>query len=114
MLSYLGDQEEVYGLMRVTSHRTRAYIKNADGLKGFLVASSIAHVLRPLTGTEDLKKLAEYQHIDIANVLIEIEKKESNAEMMSFLSEQYPSLFLYVSMKRCQKKEIKAYMQKNQ
>ena len=60
MLSYLGDKEEVYGLMRVTSHKTRAYIKNADGLKGFLVASSIAHVLRPLAGTEELKKLAEY------------------------------------------------------
>ena len=73
MLSYLGDKEEVYGLMRVTSHKTRAYIKNADGLKGFLVPSSIAHVLRPLTDTKDLEMLAEYQHVDIANVVSQIE-----------------------------------------
>ena len=46
VLSYFGGKDEVHGLMRVMSHKTRAYIKNAEGLKGFLVTSGITHLLK--------------------------------------------------------------------
>ena len=48
MLSYFGSNDWVYELMRCTSHKTRAYIKNAKGLKGFLVPFSVSSVLRTL------------------------------------------------------------------
>ena len=60
MLSYFGDKDEVHGLMRVMSHKTRAYIKNADGLKGFLITSSITQLLKQLVGSQELEKLSEY------------------------------------------------------
>ena len=48
MLSYFGSNEEVYDIMRRTSHKTRAYIINAEGLKGFLVPYSVTSALRIL------------------------------------------------------------------
>ena len=65
MLSFLGDREEVYGLMRTTSHQTRAYITNATGLKGFLISSSLLNSLSTLANNAELQKVSEYQHIDI-------------------------------------------------
>ena len=69
MLSYLGDREEIYGLMRTLSHKTRAYITNAKGLKGFLISSSILNTLKPLNNPAELKKVALYQHIDMPSVI---------------------------------------------
>ena len=37
ILSYLGFRHEVIPIMQIISHTTRAYIINADCLKGFLV-----------------------------------------------------------------------------
>ena len=37
VLSYAEDRERIYELMQTISHSTRAYITNAEGLKGFLV-----------------------------------------------------------------------------
>ena len=48
VLSYLGSNDEVYELMRTTSHKTRAYMTNAKGLKGYLVPFSVTSVLRRL------------------------------------------------------------------
>ena len=48
VLSYLGSNDQVYELMRTTSHKTRAYITNAKGLKGYLVPLSVSSVLRTL------------------------------------------------------------------
>ena len=48
VLSYLGSNDYVYELMRCTSHKTRAYITNAKGLKGYLVPLSVSSVLRTL------------------------------------------------------------------
>ena len=64
MLSFLGTNIKIYELMRTTSHRTRAYIHNASGLKGFLTVGTIKHILEDLIDNEkELQKLAEYQHI---------------------------------------------------
>ena len=63
MLSYLGSKIKVYELMRTMSHRTRAYIHNANGLKGFLAVGTVEDILEDLQGNEkELQKITEYQH----------------------------------------------------
>ena len=47
MLSFYGTSEIVYQMLRAVSHKTRAYITNAVGLKGFLIPT-ITPVLRDL------------------------------------------------------------------
>ena len=46
LLSYYGNPREVYELMRIASHKTRAYIVNAGGLKGYLVNYSFLTILQ--------------------------------------------------------------------
>ena len=41
MLGFFGFSSEVYELMQTLSHGTRAYLLNADGLRGFLIAFDI-------------------------------------------------------------------------
>ena len=47
MLSFFGTSELVYEMLRTVSHKTRAYITNAVGLKGFIIPT-ITPVLRTL------------------------------------------------------------------
>ena len=42
VMSFYGNNEVVTGLMQTLSHKTRAYIVNAKGLKGFLKAGLIS------------------------------------------------------------------------
>ena len=41
ILSFYGDSDDVYILMQLVSHTTRAYLKNEQGLKGFLICGYI-------------------------------------------------------------------------
>ena len=59
VLSYFGDSDQVYYLMQTTSHRTRAYITNASGLKGFLVRGVIS-ILKEAESSGELKKVTRY------------------------------------------------------
>ena len=45
VFAFYGDREEVCNFMQGGSHKTRAYFFNETGLKGFLVNSTIVHVL---------------------------------------------------------------------
>ena len=42
VMSYYGDRDDVYRLLQRASHTTRAYLYNANGLKGFLVKGIVA------------------------------------------------------------------------
>ena len=72
MLSFLGSKIKVYELMRTMSHRTRAYIHNANGLKGFLTRGTVLNILEDLQGNKkELLKMTDYQLIDIPELLNE-------------------------------------------
>ena len=58
-LSYYGDREQVYDLMQKCSHKTRAYIVNAPGLRGFLIPTVIAMIRRIRSGSEFIN-IAKY------------------------------------------------------
>ena len=68
VLSYFGDSEKVYKLMQCTSHRSRAYIFNAKGLKGFLVPGIIA-ALKEAQETGSIEYATKYQSVNIKAVL---------------------------------------------
>ena len=44
--TFLGYKHEVIEILQRLSHRTRAYVYNADGLKGFLVVLDIIKILK--------------------------------------------------------------------
>ena len=54
ILAYYGYSFDVLALMQELSHKTRAYIWNAEGLPGFLVKADLLHVLSCLDKRGDL------------------------------------------------------------
>ena len=52
IFSLYGDSDQVLEIMRRASHRTRAYIVNAKGLKGFVVKPDLMKILNEATGME--------------------------------------------------------------
>ena len=64
VLSYLDDSKNVNSLMQQISHRARAYIFNAKGLKGFLVPGVIS-IIEKANSEGKLEPLYQYQRIKI-------------------------------------------------
>ena len=64
ILTFYGDINDVYHLLQITSHKTRAYILNANGLKGFLVPT-VTSVLKKALADDELADVTEYQRVDM-------------------------------------------------
>ena len=97
ILSYYGSNDEVYELMRRASHKTRAYITNAGGLKGFLVPFSVSSVLRTLAKNVngELTKLQKYHQFSISSLINQVEKMKTNDQRAELLKVEYPSLYIH-------------------
>ena len=65
ILSFYGFDSEVCHLLQIMSHKTRAYIINTDGLKGFLTRFSILKWLQRLYALGELESITGKQHIDL-------------------------------------------------
>ena len=66
VFTYMGDREEVSDLMQKTSHETRAYFVNADGLKGFLVEySTVIGVIKKADRVGKLQEVMKHQQVDL-------------------------------------------------
>ena len=59
--------------MQTTSNKTRAYYKNANALKGFLIPHSIITLLRTLEEEGQLELVKKQQDIDIKALLKSLE-----------------------------------------
>ena len=57
ILSFVGYLHQVPGILQKLSHKTRAYIVNADGLKGFLV--KLGKVLQIIKAAEKSGEIDE-------------------------------------------------------
>ena len=64
VLSFFGCSQEVLYLMQRFNHKSRAYISNAGGLKGFLVPQIIA-ILKEANRNGEIQYVARYQKVDI-------------------------------------------------
>ena len=60
VFSYYGDSEDVLEFMSKCSHTTRAYFKNADRLKGFLIHSIAIRELRKAEANGDLVEVTKH------------------------------------------------------
>ena len=54
ILAFYGYSSDVVALLQELSHKTRAYIWNAQGLPGFLIKADLLHILTQLDKRGDL------------------------------------------------------------
>ena len=74
VFSFFGYSHEVHDLMSTMSHTTRAFIVNAEGLRGF-VKLSIVSVLRSAELSGELIKPTRFVNIDIELVKKTLDEK---------------------------------------
>ena len=67
VFGFFGYSHEVHDLLSTLSHSTRAFIVNAEGLRGF-VKLSIVSVLRSAELSGDLIKATRFMYVDIESV----------------------------------------------
>ena len=67
VLSFVGDSDKVYDIMQKTSHTTRAYISNVNGLKGFVVRG-IVTAFSEGKASGEFEKLGKYHQFNIRAV----------------------------------------------
>ena len=69
VLGYLGHREKVIILMQHISHRTRAYIQNANFLHGFLVKGSIVvSILELANDSGELDAVTRRHVVDLEKI----------------------------------------------
>ena len=68
ILGYLGFRHEVVRLMQTISNATRAYIINADGLRGFLIEMDILKALREADESKQLENVRRWQEFDLETI----------------------------------------------
>ena len=91
----LGYSCDVLPAMQRLSHRTRAYIWNADGLPGFLAKASLMQVLRAAHLRGDLKEVTRWQEFDFDSVMAQLEQK-CDKHKLKFFEKHYPCIFVYI------------------
>ena len=77
------------------SHRSRAYIQNAEDLKGFLVDGNIKRILGETKQNGKLEKAFQWQNIELEKLSQQLSACASYEGKMAYLRKQYPMLFVY-------------------
>ena len=78
------------------SHRTRAYIINAEGLPGFLVQLDFIKILREDDARGLLENAKKFQELNLDKVSQELRVIEGLFKKMIHLKENYPILARHV------------------
>ena len=104
MLSYAGDKREIYEFSQKISHSTRAYITNAQGLKGFLQEYTIAQLL-----VKAPQEVHQWQIINIREVQRQMSWCETDEERLTLLREGYPRMYIYVMTYIGRLEKVKEY-----
>ena len=113
VLTYLGFKEDVFVVMQKTNHKSRAYIMNAEGLKGFLI-SGLKLILNTLINsqyTAEIDKVAKWQVCDLPVILGQLVEMPTIEERMEFLRKRYPCLYMYVLRKMGRHVDVRIFMQ---
>ena len=104
VLSFFGDVDEVGELMQKSSHETRAYFVNANGLKGF-IKSVIVTFLRKAEEKGELKGAlqhkiemgaTEHHEVKIKALFADLDDMPTDKERINYLESKYPYLFILV------------------
>ena len=73
VLSFVGYRHEVLPILQKLSHGTRAYVWNADGLKGFVQRIDICVILNRVAKTKEYQEMTKFQVFDLAVLEAELE-----------------------------------------
>ena len=90
------------------SHITRAFIVNAEGLRGF-IKLSVVSVLRSAELSGELIKPTRFMHVDIESVKKTLEEKQNQEECFGFIMKNYPCLVKLVLTKLGEKERLDKY-----
>ena len=63
-MQYIGFNYEVMQLLQVLSHTTRAFVYNADALKGFMIKVDFVEILRQAHRKGKLEEIGKHQILD--------------------------------------------------
>ena len=78
--------------MQVLSHQCRAYIHNANGLHGFLIAApDIMQLMQSASSS-----VVTWQTINCQVLTDELSRLQTFKEKMAFISDNHPSLYLHI------------------
>ena len=115
IFSYVGNQHQVPGILQKLSHRTRAYIVNADGLKGFLIRlGKVAGIIHNAERMGRLKEVLRWQQVEIKVVKKLLRNQKTEEGQLFVLKHKYPALHLYALKELGRTTEIRRYMAKCQ
>ena len=95
ILSHCGLSHEVMPLMQTLAHPTRAFIWNANGLRGFLVEQQIIPTLKAADKQDELQAVNKFQEVDSSKLKEELCGMRKT-EQMTHLQNHYPSLALFM------------------
>ena len=90
------------------SHKTRAFIVNAEGLRGF-VKLSVVSVLRSAELSGALIKATRFMHVDIESVKKTLDKEPNREECFRFIMDNYPCLVKLLLTKFGEKDRLDKY-----
>ena len=69
---------------------------NADGLHGFISKFDILKHLIDADEADQLEHAKKHQVVDMRTIQEKLESQETQELKMNFLSEEYPSLFVFI------------------
>ena len=97
--------------MQTLSHKTRAFLVNAQGLKGFLERYRIDEILDGAQENGEFEEVAKYHTIDSADRL-EIQLNMKNFfNSLHTIGKMYPCLAIYLMEKSGRINDLKRYME---
>ena len=96
MLSYYGTRAEVWQMLQLLSHASRAYIVEQEGLPGFLVHTPpLLGWFIQLKAEEDLQKKCTAHKLGDSETFLEtLKAMENNEEREFYLKEHHPIIFI--------------------
>ena len=75
--AFVGWEHQATQCLQQLSHRSRAYLQNAGGLKGFLVKADVTRIIKQAIHTREIEQVTRWQHIDLPRLFIRLRELTS-------------------------------------
>ena len=111
ILAFFGYCSDVLALMQELSHKTRAYIWNAQGLPGFLIKADLLHIHTQLDKKGDLKKITKNQDFTLETIKAKYLDHKDSQGQLTFFYKFYPCLYVFIQQRYGTREKLEKYMQ---
>ena len=106
ILQYTGYQQQIILLLQKLSHKSRAYIFNANGLQGFLIKEDYLSVLKSAHADGLWERVTRWHRADFSFIQKELQTQPSSLMQAEWLKQYYPSLYTFVLFEKKNFSEI--------